>query len=693
MRRIFLVAITVFLSLSVKADQGLWIPSLIGKYNIEDMKKAGFKLTAEDIYNINNACIKDAILGISTSSNPFAFTGSASFISARGLVITNQHTVVRAVSKVSDKSNDYIKDGFWASDLASEIKLEGFMLSRLVRIENVTKKIFEGITKDTPARKINSLINRNAKILSAEATMHNDYKTIVRPYFSGNQYFMEVYEQYKDVRLAGLPPKELAKLGGDVDNWSWPRYSFDFSLLRVYGADKKPLKPHFNLKISEKSVESDDFVFIMGFPGSTKQYVTSEAIKQYESITNFHKIKIYRSIINTLNKYTKKNKVSAIHYEPKLASLKNTLKKLECENIEFKATNLVEKKVEEEKMVISKYPEAKPIIDSINSVVKQLNNLEIANTYLLSTGINGADIIPFAAKFEKLHMMGVKYKSSKKKNDREIRRLRLFIKKYFKNFNYKAEREVFEKCIELYFKNTPEYYHSEDLKELASKYKYNFKKLVAKSFKKSLFTNQKRLEKFLDNYKNEDAKKLANDPIFRLSVGYYIVNAEKVARKRMTLRKKYGSYFKNLVYYKTRSGIKHGPDATRSLRLSYGKVKGLENQDDFKTTTEVIISKLNKRGSVYSLSEKSTEFLNSYPKDKPICIVANTHTTGGNSGSAVMNDSGELVGIYFDRNQNGVISDYGCFSPKGRSIAISAEAIFYYIKHNANDYLKNEIFR
>jgi len=302
---IFLVTLLVGIKFS-SADEGMWIPLLIEKYNIEDMQKKGFKLSAEDIYSINQDCLKDAVV-------IFGRGCTGELVSDQGLLLTNHHCGYRAIQQHSSVEHDYLTDGFWAMSKDEELPNPGLTATFLKRIEDVTDKTLAGVTDEMSEEERTEKIRENMKAIREEAEKDNHYNASVRSFYYGNQYFLFVYEVYKDVRLVGAPPSAIGKFGGDTDNWMWPRHTGDFSVFRIY-ADKNnqpaeyspeniPYKPKKYLPVSIKGINEGDFTMVLGYPGRTYQYVTSDEIQWLKNISNPKKIELRDIRLNVMNKY------------------------------------------------------------------------------------------------------------------------------------------------------------------------------------------------------------------------------------------------------------------------------------------------------------------------------------------------------------------------------------------------------
>ncbi|MCK5170231.1 MAG: S46 family peptidase, partial [Bacteroidales bacterium] len=297
MRKVAIVLVFLlfgFLNLS-RADEGMWIPLLIEKFNIEDMQERGFKLSAEDIYSINQACIMDAIV-------IFGRGCTGELVSDQGLLLTNFHCGRSNIQKLSTIENDYLTNGFWAMNKEQELPNPDLTVKFLKRIEDVSDKILENVTKDMSEEEREAIVKVNIEKIEAGAVVGTQLIASVKPFYYGNQYYLFVYEEYKDVRLVGAPPSAIGNFGGDTDNWMWPRHTGDFSIFRIYAnkdnnpadysLDNIPYKPKKFLTISTKGISEGDFTWIMGYPGSTQEYLISDAIRLIAEVRNPNKIKL-----------------------------------------------------------------------------------------------------------------------------------------------------------------------------------------------------------------------------------------------------------------------------------------------------------------------------------------------------------------------------------------------------------------
>ncbi len=696
----------IFISLGAKADDGMWIPLLLKKYNIEDMKKAGFKLSAEDIYSINEASIKDAVLGICSKNSLLSFTGTASFISESGLVLTNQHTIVSALHELCTVENNYLQKGFYAALKEEELPAQRLRLARLVRMEDVTASLIGGLA-GTDENAKNREINKRAKKIVAEAIKGTHYKAKVSSYFGGGQYFLEVYEVYNDVRFVAVPPLSIGKFGGEADNWKWPRQSADFSILRVYGNDKNisdkysvsntPIKPTYSLKLSKKGYKEGDFTMVVGFPGSTKQFLTARALQQLVDVKHHHAIKIRDAKMDILNRNMAKSEELWLKYADFAGKTSNYLLRWKGESGGIKRLGLIDiKKAEEKKFTEwanasedrqKKYGD---LIPKIESFCNQLDSLEKLNVYVIEAGIRGANLTSFVGKFDMLRTLSTHKRFKAERLEKERKRLEKECSEFFKKYDLSVEKEMVKKFTQLYVANTGDQYHSDFLKESIKKYNGDISKLVDEAFEQSIFGSEKKIKEFVTQFKKEEAKIIDEDPIFQLSIGYFLANRDIVMRQRSKIRRKYAVYHKRYVQAnkEMKKDGKLAADANRSLRVSYGNVKGFKKEKEqmpFAVDFSSMIKKHTTDSKTYPLPKEfanwGTKYVETKKKTVPTCFITNAHTTGGNSGSPVLDAKGRLIGVNFDSVDYGLVSDYRYMPECSRHISVDVRYIRFILEH------------
>ena len=434
MKKVIIALLAALFWLPSIADEGMWIPMLL-KRNEADMQQKGMKISADDIYSINKACLKDAIV-------LFGSGCTGEFVSDKGLLFTNHHCGYSYIARNSTLEHNYLANGFWAKSLEEEIPCPGLSVTRLVRMEDVTNQVLDGITDNMSESERALVIATNIKTITQKATEGTHYKAIIKPFYYGNQYFMYVNEVFTDVRMVGTPPSNIGKFGGDTDNWMWPRHTGDFSVFRVYAgkdnkpadysADNQPYKPLQHLTISLKGVEENDFTFVFGYPGTTNRYATSQAVDLAANVTNPIRIALRTIRLNHYNNAMNQDAAQRLKYSSRVASIANGWKKWQGESLGINRLNGVEKKQAFEKKFqqwAADKPMYKDVLPAMEQNYAKLKDIELKTTYF-GEAVMAADFMNRAAQL---------YNLSKMENDSLIaKRVEALIKNnenYFKDFD------------------------------------------------------------------------------------------------------------------------------------------------------------------------------------------------------------------------------------------------------------------
>jgi hypothetical protein len=384
--KIFVLLGVLSMSILAKADEGMWLPFMLGR-NYEDMKKHGLKLTPEQLYSINKSSLKDAVIS-------FGGFCTGEIISKKGMVLTNHHCGYDAIADASTPEKNYLDNGFWAKNLAEEIPVPGLTATFIIRMEDVTKIITKELTESMTQEQRAAKIAELSKILEKQAVEGTHYEAFVRDFFDGNEFYLFVKETFKDVRLIGTPPQSAGKYGGDTDNWMWPRHTADFSMFRIYaGADNKPsaysasnvpLTPRHSLPISIKGVKKDDYAMVMGFPGRTNRFLTSYGVEQAISIEQPKIVDVRAKKLEIMKKYMDKDVAVRLKYSSKYAQVANYWKYFIGQSTQLKNNNVADKKRKIEAEFL-KYSEGKPqyndVLKDIESSFNALNDIIYLRVY------------------------------------------------------------------------------------------------------------------------------------------------------------------------------------------------------------------------------------------------------------------------------------------------------------------------
>jgi len=696
------------------ADEGMWIPVLIEKYNIKLMQENGFKLTAEDIYSINKASMKDAVV-------LFGGGCTGEFISDKGLIITNHHCGYGYIQRHSSLEHDYLTDGFWAASNEEELANPGLSVTILKYMEDVTYRVLQGVTDDMEREKREEIINANITAINTEAVRGTNYLSAVRPFFLGNQYFLIVNEVFRDVRLVGAPPSAIGKFGGDTDNWVWPRHTGDFSLFRVYAdnknkpasysADNVPYRPAYHFPVSLAGIEEGDFTMVFGYPGRTQEYAPSHHIRMLKDVIYPKQVEIRGKKISVMEQEMANDPLVRLKYSGKSFGLANGWKKWIGEIQSLDRMKGVERKEAFEKE-FAEWVSADPgrtkrygdILGEYAEIYEEYTHNYLVAIYTNEVfGSTGVEPVALAGAFTRaVEMAGKKDPGQKAELEKELQRLSGYADNFFRNFDMNVSKQLFVAVMELYGNNIATDWQTSAYRELAASARGDFASVADKLFARSLFTDEAKVKDLISNF---NPKKVEKDPFYRMAL-----SASELVRSRVN--EKINSADRRLAelnrLYMAAQMEKGGdkvfyPDANSTLRLAYGKVMGYDSRDAVchrhQTTLTGVMEKDNPEIYDYDVPDRLREL---YEKkdfgryavngDVPVCFIANNHTTGGNSGSPVLNAEGHLIGVNFDRAWEGVASDIMYNPDQSRNISLDIRyALFLLDKFAGAGYLIDEM--
>ena len=701
-RLIALIA-TILMGISAKADEGMWLPSLISQ-RIADMQEKGFRLSAEDIYSVNQASLKDAVV-------LFGRGCTGELISAEGLLLTNHHCGYGQIQKHSSVEHDYLKDGFWAMSCEEELPNPGLSVSFLERMEDVTDIILKGYEPGMSEDQRVEIVRNNSKALIDEVTKEGKgLRATVEALYYGNQYFLFLYRQYEDVRLVGAPPSSIGKFGGDTDNWMWPRHTGDFSMFRIYAdkdnnpapysEDNVPYRPKKYFRISTKGVQEGDFTFIYGFPGSTKEYIHSEGVRYIEEIGDPHKINLRTLRLDIMNKYQAQSQKVRIQYSSKNANVSNAWKKWQGEVKGIKKMKTVLTKQEFEKAFDrwAQGGEFDGVIDRIAGIYKELEPYQFATDYYSET-VRTVEIANFAMSIARLFVQEdstMTFDSAKAAGLAEA---------FYKDWYLPIDKESFVAVMNEYDKNVPADFKPEYYKERLASYG-SVNAWAEDIFTGSIFTDPDKVAALTAGDKDFVMADPATE-FFNEFLKWYAADIQPVTtRLNQELQLAYRDYMRGqMVYCRTQRVPKaFYPDANLTLRVAYGHIKGYSPADGVyytpSSTIKGIMEKDNPDIFDYNIPQRLRDIYatKDYGRwadasgEVPVCFIATNHTTGGNSGSPVINADGDLIGLNFDRVWEGTMSDI-VFDPEiCRNIALDVRYVLFTIdKIGEADYLFDEM--
>ncbi|MBQ8703178.1 MAG: S46 family peptidase [Bacteroidales bacterium] len=654
----------LLLPMAAKADEGMWIPMLLGR-NQAAMQKAGMHITAQDIYDVNNASLKDAVL-------LFGSGCTGEFVSHEGLVLTNHHCGYSYIVRHSTVEHDYLTNGFWAMNRDEEIACPGLSVTRLVRMEDVTAQVLEGVGDETSEQDRETIVANNIKDICAKAVEGTHYQAIVKPFYYGNQYFMYVNEVFTDVRLVGAPPSNIGKFGGDTDNWMWPRHTGDFSMFRVYvGKDNKPAPyskdnvpytPMKHLEISLKGVDEGDFTFVFGYPGTTRRYVTHDYVDLAANQENPVRIALRTIRLDHYNAAMAKSAAQRLKYASRVANIANGWKKWQGESLGIERLHGVEQKMEQEEQFRRwawDKPQYRGVLDSLEQNYDRLREVELEWTYF-NEAVMASDFMQRAYRLFRIQRNGDASLVEGMKADSE---------KYFEDFDLHSpvDEAIFtETFLYMWERGYAPYMNLKH--STASEVEATLRRIYAKS----VLNNPQKLEKLLNMKREKMLHAIGTDPavdLFNQAYNYCYGGDKRQQYNRANdnIQRLMRTYIKGMMEQYPDSNF--FPDANLTLRVAYGHVEGFRPKDatyyTAYSTIDGIMEKENPDVYDYRVEPRLKELwqkkdYGQYANSKgelPVAFIATNHTTGGNSGSPVLNADGQLVGINFDRCWEGTMSD------------------------------------
>ena len=685
MKRVLLIVIGLIGFLTAKADEGMWLPSLISQ-RIADMQEMGFKLDAKDIYDINQASLKDAVV-------LFGRGCTGEIVSDEGLLLTNHHCGYGQIQKHSSVEHDYLRDGFWAMRRDEELPNEGLTVSILERMDDVTSIVLKGCTPDMDMNEREKIIKDNIRKLESK-TSSKGIKAKVEAMYYGNQYFLFVYKVYSDIRLVGAPPSSIGKFGGDTDNWMWPRHTGDFSIFRIYAdkdnnpapysKDNVPYKPKKYLHISTKGVKEGDFTMVYGFPGRTQEYIHSEGVRYTEEIGDPHKIHLRTIKLGIMDKYMKDSQKVRIQYSSKYAGVANAWKKWqgEVKGLKKMKTVAAKKAYEKEFAAWANDNEFNGIVDSIARIYEKAVPIMFARDYYNET-FRSCELINYAPDAcciggtDEILGSFIDTTGTRREADR-----------FFKDYDVHIDKEIFAAMMAEFDKNVPDADKPEYFKEQMKKYS-DAQTWADSLYAESKFTSRESVYSLMDF--------VSNDPAIVLHgkmQDWYLQMSHKIKELNTELQEAYRDYMKGQLAYSKdqKTGKDFYPDANLTLRVAYGHVKGYSPADGIYyipyTTIKGIMEKDNPDIFDYNIPQRLRDVYAERDFGKwvnedgevPVCFLATNHTTGGNSGSPVLDAEGNLIGLNFDRVWEGTMSDL-VFDPEiCRNIVLDIRYVLFVIE-------------
>ena len=715
MKKILLSVLAAALSLPAVADEGMWLLPLLQQQKFPEMQALGLKLQDYDIYSPDSASLKDAVV-------IFGGGCTGEIVSPDGLLLTNHHCGYGQIQQHSTLEHDYLTDGFWATTREQELPNPGLTVTFIDKIEDVTDYVKKELEKDTDPQSMNFLspkyLNGLAKAKVGEKFLQDNPGTEVeiKAFYGGNVYYMFTKKIYSDIRLVGAPPSSVGKFGADTDNWMWPRHTGDFSVFRVYAdangnpaeysESNVPLRPKRWFKISVKGVEEDDYAMMMGFPGRTNKYYTSWEVAERRDIDNTVRINIRNLRQEVMLDEMLKDPSVRIQYASKYAGSTNAYKNAIGSNWAIKKRNFEQVKKEEQDRLIawaqknneSSYPEA---LSTLEQIVSDRKDLRFRSWMLDEAILRGIEFTKVPTEVQSVSdaLRG----KERNEQQKQIRLLDMAYHRFAdKDYAPEVDKKIAKVMLKEYRRLVPAKSQPAYFSLIDKKFKGDVDHFVDYLFDKSIYGSEENFDKFKTR---PSVKALEQDPM--------ILFAKSVQEEKANLNAAladfdsgyalaHKEYVKGLLaMYQDKANF---PDANFSLRLTFGQVKGYRPKDavyyNCQTTLDGVMEKEDSTNWEFVVPSRLKALYEAkdfgryqMPAGRmPVAFSATTHTTGGNSGSPVLNANGELIGINFDRNWEGVGGDIQYLPDYQRSIIVDIRYVLFLIdKYAGAGYLLEEM--
>ncbi len=682
---------------------GMWIPSLLKGMNEKEMKSLGMKMSASDIYDVNHSSLKDAV--------PHFNGGCTSeVISSKGLLLTNHHCGYGEIQAHSTIDHDYLTDGFWAMTMEEELPNPDMEVTFIVRIEDVTNQVLEGVPALTNEEDKQKKIQENISKLTNSLPKEKYQENKIRTFYEGNQYMLFVTETYKDVRLVGAPPSSIGKFGSDTDNWVWPRHTGDFSLFRIYAnkdnlpaeysEDNVPYTPKHFFPVSLGGVKEDDFTLVFGYPGRTQEYLPAVAVQQIVEVINPAKIEIRDAALKVTDGFMRKDKQIKIQYASKYASIANYWKKWIGESQGLTKSNAVAIKKAFEKDFLAKAKKAGKmdeygnLFSEFDEYYAEIEPYQLSRDYFIEVALRNTELLTIGYRLYQLEQV-YNARGEQSFTDRKNNTIQS-LESTYKDYSKQVDEKVFEQLIALYSQKSPRQFLPDMLKDI------NPQELTQKVYNNSYLTSYDGVKELLSiSDKPEVIIERLND-----DSGYQVIKAmmqayvEKVNPKYEEISLKLDAlqrtYMKGILELSPKDA-RIFPDANSTMRITYGKVKGYEPRDavyyEPVTYLDGVMEKYVPGDYEFDVPQKLIELYNKKDfgayADKngkmPVCFIGTNHTTGGNSGSPAIDAKGNLIGLNFDRVWEGTMSDIYYDPSICRNIMVDIRYVLFVIDKYAGD--------
>lgn len=686
MKKWYVIFLSLILSQSsVLADEGMWIPSLIKSLNYSDMQAMGCKLSAEEIYSVNQSSLKDAIV-------QFGNGCTGEIISSTGLLLTNHHCGLGQIQQHSSVEHDYLQNGFWAYQTSEELSNPGLTVKFLVRIEDVTDQLIPALKEAKDEAERSKIIREKSLEIQKEATKDTHYDARVIPFYEGNEFYLYVYEIYKDVRLVGTPPWGIGKFGADTDNWMWPRHKGDFCLFRVYTApdgspaeyapENIPMKPKHYLPVSTKGIQENDYAMILGYPGRTDRYLSSWGVDMLLTQSAPTIIDVRTIKLNIYRKYMDASNETFIQYASKQARVSNYWKYSIGQVKQLKNNHVIEKKQAREKAFAS-WVQADETRKNYQTCLRELEDgytklmqSNLADKYFVEAIYQGSEILPFAWQYANMA-----------KNTKNQEELKTFVINYFKDYHAGLDEEVLAAMLLVFEQKVDPSFYPASFIKISKKAKANYTGFAKKLMEKSVFSSQEKMLALI-----ESGNDFSKDPALQLITDFVLSYRERMKTTdaiQEGINRGERIFLAGLREMETNHLF--SPDANSTMRLTYGKVCSYQPADavsySYYTTLDGVMEKDIPGNWEFSVPEKLKDLYAAkdygpYANEKGELVVnyiTDNDITGGNSGSPVIDGNGNLIGCAFDGNWEAMSGDISFEKEVQRTIVLDSRYILFVI--------------
>jgi hypothetical protein len=697
---VLLMAILLFLVPPLKADEGMWLPMLIGK-NYEQMKKQGFKLTPEDLYSVNKASIKDAIVS-------FGGFCTGEIVSKNGLIFTNHHCGYDAIASNSSPENNILDNGFYAKSYQEEKPIKGLFVRFLVRMEDVTPQVMAAIVGVNDKDKAAKIADVTKKITS-DAIAGTNYEADVRDVYKANQYLLFVYERFNDIRLVGTPQQSIGKFGGDTDNWEWPRHTGDFSVFRVYAdadnksaaysLNNKPYTPKKSLPISIKGVKNGDFSMVYGFPGRTDRYLTSHGVNLAIEKTNPTTVKLRDIRLKAWKEEMDKSVDTRLKLSSLYANIANYWKYFIGQTEQLKRLKIADEKVKQE-LEFTQWSAASPVnsllMDSYNKAYKAYEPFAVHITYineglLASSFVRNINQVASMLKAMNTRKDDAAFQAQMKQN------LNLMLINYQNTYSEPADKKIFSQILTSFYQDVPKSQHPKFISQILIDFEKASPEESFNSFANYLWDNSKLInpEKMSQFLQNPSLEAIESDPAYKYAKNivpqeYIKNNLGSVLADFQSEKNRLDNIYLKALLEKNKGSLTY-PDANSTMRISYGTIQNYSPKDgityDIKTTIDGMIAKYQPSDDEFDLPKSLLEAYEQknygrYAENGTLTVgfISDNDITGGNSGSPILNGDGELIGIAFDGNWEAMSGDIAFDKQYKRTISVDVRFVLWCIE-------------